>query len=144
MRRQEEGEPVDTLSRLSTPLQSTVAMACSTTRLLETGLSWEFAMPSIVSSPAPPGISSDRICAVRFSVDDGNSSLVSVIGVYMPCSDQGLECYRDHLIELERVISESSLLGSVVVLGDFNAHLQGLVHWGELRDWMTQMCKVFW
>ena len=64
-------------------------------------------------------------------MDDGNSSLVSVIGVYMPYSDQGLECYRDHLIELERVISESSLLGSVVVLGDFNAHLQGLVHWGE-------------
>ena len=106
---------------LMIPLQSTVAMARSMMRLLETGLSWEFAMPSIVSSPAPPGISSDCICAVRSSVDDGDSLLVSVIGVYMPCSDQGLECYRDHLIELERVISESSLLGPVVVLGDFNA-----------------------
>ena len=131
MHRQEEDEPVDTTSRLSTPLQSTVAMVRPTTRLLETRLSWKFAMPSIVSSPAPPEISSDHICAVRFSVDDGGSSLVSVIGVYMPWSDQGLECYRDHLIELERVISESSLLGPVVVLGDFNAHLQGLVHWGE-------------
>ena len=131
MHRQEEGEPVDTLSRLSIPSQSTVAMVRSTTRLLENGSSWEFAMPSIVSSPAHPGISSDRICAVRFSVDDGDSLLVSVIGVYMPWSDQGLECYRDHLIELERVISESFLLGPVVVLGDFNAHLQGLVHWGE-------------
>ena len=55
MRRQEEGEPVDALSRLSTPSQSTVAMARFTTRLLETGLSWEFAVPSIVSSPAPLG-----------------------------------------------------------------------------------------
>ena len=59
-------------------------------------------------------------------MDDGDSSLVSVIGVYMPCSDQGLECYRDHLIELERVISESSLLGPVIILGDFNAHLGSL------------------
>ena len=31
--------------------------------------------------------------------------------------------YEEHLIELERAISESSLLGSVIVLGDFNAHL---------------------
>ena len=30
-----------------------------------------------------------------------------------------------HLIELERVISESDELGLVVVLGDFNAHLAG-------------------
>ena len=28
-------------------------------------------------------------------------------------------------MELERVISDSQLLGSVVVLGDFNAHLGG-------------------
>ena len=87
------------------------------------GLLWH---ESIEATPVS-GISPSRICAVRFSMD-GDSSLVTVIGVYMPCSDQGLECYRDHLIELERVISESSLLGSVVMLEDFNAHLQGLVH----------------
>ena len=59
-------------------------------------------------------------------MDDGDHSLVSVIGVYMPCSDQGLECYRDHLIQRERVISESSLLSPVVVLGDFNAHIASI------------------
>ena len=59
----------------------------------------------------------------------------------MPCSDQDLECYRDHLIQLERVVSESSLLGPVVVLGDFNAHLGSL---GERKDRVTLMCKVFW
>ena len=26
---------------------------------------------------------------------------VSVIGVYLPCSDQGMDCYRDHLQEFE-------------------------------------------
>ena len=62
---------------------------------------------------------------IRFSVDDGDRSVMSIIGVYLPCLDQGLDCYRDHLVELERVVSESELLGPVIVLGDFNAHLGG-------------------
>ena len=33
--------------------------------------------------------------------------------------------YREHLVELERVIGESELQGPVMVLGDFNAHLRG-------------------
>ena len=32
----------------------------------------------------------------------------------------------EHLVELVRVVSESELLGSVIVLGDFNAHLGGI------------------
>jgi hypothetical protein len=67
------------------------------------------------------GINSDRICGIRFNIDGDN--LVSVIGVYLPCLDQGLRNYSEHLIELER---ESEELGSVVVLGDFNAHLSVL------------------
>ena len=69
------------------------------------------------------GITSDRLCAVRFSIHDGVESLITVIGVYLPCADQGMECYTNHLIELERIINESSVLGKVIVLGDFNAHL---------------------
>ena len=34
-----------------------------------------------------------------------------------------MDIFREHLVELERVISESELLGLVVVTGDFNAHL---------------------
>ena len=68
------------------------------------------------------GISSDRICGIRFSVDDGDRSVMSIIGVYLPCLDQGLDCYTE---ELERVFSKSELLGPVIVLGDFNAHLGG-------------------
>ncbi len=77
------------------------------------------------------GISSDRICGIRFSLDDGDNSVMSVIGVYLPCLDQGVDCYRDQLVELERVISDSQLLGPVVVLGDFNAHLGGAESNGE-------------
>lgn len=68
-------------------------------------------------------ITSDRICAIRFCDPNNNVSTVSVIGVYLPCSDQGMDCYRDHLLELERIISDSILIGPVIILGNFNAHL---------------------
>jgi hypothetical protein len=35
----------------------------------------------------------------------------------------GMERYTEHLIELERVISEHQNYGPVVIMGDFNAHL---------------------
>ena len=71
-------------------------------------------------------ITSDRICVIRFCDPNDNRSTVSVIGVYLPCSDQGMDCYRDHLQELERIVSNSVLLGLVIILGDFNAHLGSL------------------
>ena len=59
-------------------------------------------------------------------------SLFSIVGVYLPCIDQGVDCYREHLVELEHVVSESRLLGPVAVLGDLNAHL-GLLE-GEITE----------
>lgn len=84
------------------------------------GLLWH---KSIEATPIS-GISSDRICGIRMTMDDGDSSLMSVIGVYLPCLDLGVDCYREHLVELESVVSEARLLGPVTVLGDFNAHLE--------------------
>ena len=86
------------------------------------GLLWH---KSVTATPIS-GITSDRICGIRCMVDDGENSLMSVIGVYLPCLDQGVDCYREHMKELERVISESRILGPVTVLGDFNAHLLGV------------------
>ena len=68
-------------------------------------------------------ISSDRICGIRIksscpSVDD-----ITIIVVYLPCSDMGMECYKEHLIELELVVSEHQPHGPVIIMGDFNAHL---------------------
>ena len=86
------------------------------------GLLWH---KSIAATPIS-GIGSDWICGVCFTVGDGDNSLMSVICVYPPCLDQGVDCYREHLQELERLISESQLLGPVTLLGDFNTHLGGL------------------
>ena len=76
-----------------------------------------------IGATAISGISSDRICGIRFTVDNTDGSVMSVVGVYLPCLDQGMDIFREYLVELEHVISELELLGPVVVTGDFNAHL---------------------
>ena len=48
---------------------------------------------------------------------------MKLIAVYLPGSDMGMECYSEHLIELEWVVSEHQPDGPVIVMGDFNAHL---------------------
>ena len=45
----------------------------------------------------PPTVS-----VIRFCDPNDNRSTVSVTGVYLPCSDQGMDCYRDHLQEIIR------------------------------------------
>ena len=70
-----------------------------------------------------------RICGIRVSVDDGDRSAMSV---NLPCLDQGLGCNKEHLVELERVVSESELwVQSLCLHGDFNAHLGAYVGPGE-------------
>ena len=69
------------------------------------------------------GKSSDRICGILFKESEGSDAWISVVGVYLPCVNMGMEFYRERLTELERVILESKVLGPVVVMGDFNAHL---------------------
>ena len=46
-----------------------------------------------------------------------------MIGVYLPCADLGIEYYCEHLMELERLISDQQQQGPVVVMRDFNAYL---------------------
>ena len=75
------------------------------------------------------GITSDHLCTACFSIDGGIGSIVTLIGVHLPCTDQGLDCYTDHLIELENIINKSLRLGQVIVLGDFKVHVG--VSWGE-------------
>ena len=72
------------------------------------------------------GILSDRICGVRVQLPPPTQRVISIFGVYLPCSDQGMECYREHLVELEQLICESQHQGPVLIAGDFNAHLGSL------------------
>ena len=63
---------------------------------------------------------------------------MSVTGVYLPSIDFVLDCYKKHMKELEKVISESQLLGPVTALGDFSAHLGGWECQQNLRGILLQ------
>ena len=43
------------------------------------------------------GINSDRICGIRFTVDDRDK----IYAVNYWCLEQGVDCYREHPVELE-------------------------------------------
>lgn len=49
--------------------------------------------------------------------------MVTVIRVYLPYEDLGMDLFRSCLTELEQLVCKSKQLGPTVVLGDFNTHL---------------------
>ena len=55
---------------------------------------------------------------------NGSTSL-SVIGVYLPTSDNSIDVYREYITELENVVSTLQAYGPTIIMGDFNAHLKG-------------------
>ena len=61
-----------------------------------------------------------------------------MIGVYLPHFDQGIDCYRDHLLMFEHVIRDPQLVGSVVGLKYFNVHLGG----GGDKEWKSWKCTM--
>ena len=54
---------------------------------------------------------------------------ITIVGVYLPCLDLGMDYYRESLIELERVISKAEHWGPVIIAGDFN--------WSHMRSQST-------
>ena len=40
-------------------------------------------------------ITSNRICGIMFVVDSAEKPVMSATNVYMPCLDQGIDCFRD-------------------------------------------------
>ena len=96
------------------------------------------------------GIDCDRICGLRLNV--GAEEVLSVIGVYLPCLELGIDYYRECLAVLEEVVSASMQLGPTIVAGDFNAHLgtlggpRGLGNpnqQGVLLDLMLRRCDLY-
>ena len=71
-------------------------------------------------------IDSDRICGIRMRLTYPETKELTILGVYSPCADAGIEKYVQVLCELERLISEGQRLGPVLLGGDFNAHLGAL------------------
>ena len=83
-------------------------------------------------------IDSDRICGIRMRLTYPETKELTILGVYSPCADAGIEKYVQVLCELEHLISEGQRLGPVLVGGDFNAHL---VHLEESEEQESQISR---
>ena len=76
---------------------------------------------SLLSTPQP-----QTACSIRLTHRRSGTTL-TVIGVYLPCQDLGMDFYCTGLTELEELVIESIELGPTMVAGDYNAHLGSLV-----------------
>ena len=65
----------------------------------------------------------DNIIGVQVQISKDH--FLYVIQVYTPCSNHSIARYRDHLKILQDIISMYSQRGRLVLMGDFNSHLQG-------------------
>lgn len=66
---------------------------------------------------------SDRICGLQINLMD---CTLSILCVYLPCTDHDIEEYKYYLNELDCTIGALQSEGPVIVAGDFNAHLPTL------------------
>ena len=84
-------------------------------------LMWHRKFNSMIS---PMTIDCDRIIGIQLQLSE-NSTLY-IIQVYLPCSNHSIQTYREHINILNDIISACSIRGRVVVIGDYNAHLQSV------------------
>ena len=66
-------------------------------------------------------ITSDRICGIQLPLP--HSHPLSILGVYMPSSDQPEEAYSSQLDLVSNILSEITTSSPVLVMGDLNCHL---------------------
>lgn len=84
---------------------------------------WDSTQKLTKCHPCDWSIESDRLFSVRLQFSGLPVSTLSIIGVYLPCIDQGLDSFAECLSELERLICESKRLGPVIVAGDFDFNI---------------------
>lgn len=83
-------------------------------------LLWHRALNNFVT---PLDIDSDRICGIQYRVNERLS--IYILQVYTPCNNYTISVYREFIYYLHAVASTYSQNGLLILIGDFNAHLQG-------------------
>ena len=72
-------------------------------------------------------ISSDRISAIRVSLSQPSrtfgETLLHIICAYLPSSDHSIEEFGKYLNDLTSIISALEPYGHLIIIGDFNTHL---------------------
>ena len=70
----------------------------------------------------PLDVPSDRVCAIQLK-HSSSSSVMTIIGAYLPSTDHQIEEFDNCLQQLEDTIIAYNHLGPVMVVGDFNSHI---------------------
>ena len=93
-------------------------------------------------------VNSDRICAIQ--VKSGNSTVLNIFGVYLPChngTSKQIELYAETLELLQDAIDTCESNTPIMILGDFNASLpQGdslPTNWYKLKPFSRQSLLLF-
>ncbi len=77
-------------------------------------------------------IASDRMCAIELCIPP--SQRIMIVSVYLPHRASTVANYAEQLTELENMVNQATLVGSIVILGDINAHFgneSGPRCWGK-------------
>ena len=78
---------------------------------------WKKSIPAVAMS----NLNSDRICGIQVPIK-GSCSL-TILGAYMPCSDQSQDIYNEHIATINQAISNTTCSSPLLVVGDLNCHL---------------------
>ena len=82
---------------------------------------------------------------LRWTMEIANS-LMSVIGVYLSYLDQGVDCYAEHLQELERLVSHSCLAqlhsSGILMLSLWPGSVNGICKECYCRVWWKDVSSV--
>ena len=78
---------------------------------------WKKTIPAVVMS----NLESDRSCGIKVPIKDTHT--LTILGVYVPSSDQPQEFYNKHLATINQVISSTPCSSPLLVFGDLNCHL---------------------
>ena len=73
---------------------------------------------------SPLQFASDRMCGLSIDLNSTSATprFLSILGIYMPCSEQCQDVYRNYFESVEDHISQLSH-NPMLIMGDLNAHL---------------------
>ena len=83
-------------------------------------LLWKCSIDSRISAL---NIDDDRMIGLQYQISE--NTFIYVIEVYLPSANHSMEDFETYLCKLQDILSMYADRGTLVVMGDFNAHLNG-------------------
>ena len=85
------------------------------------GLAFFWRKSLMASVEVLENIGNDRIAAI--SVKQHESEQMFLVGTYLPCATESMEVYNSYVEQLENVLYQLQQRGTIIIMGDINAHI---------------------